>query len=367
VIKRLVRSWQLYIALFLGVILASTFFAGINVGADTAAKQALDQALDSVPVDLYSSIYDRLSYSNITEIVNQVSKVQEITHAEAISRQSAEVQLPNDGKSSFKLVGISDGSRTYDGWTNPPQSIGENETYVWTKSPDASQLKTGDTIQINITVGTVGIWRPEFQNATVESFVFNLTVAGFAELNDRASALVQGQWYSYYVSPSQPLGGQLVYTPSPTYSENLLIVDLEKTMSRVLDWMYDLKQPYISAGIYFSVDILMWVDRSSLISVWDIPGSLRRLNVVKSKIENQLRISGFLNLWVANQLESILFSAQMNVTAMRLSFIVVSLPVFFVAWYMGTTVSDVSFNLRRREIGLLLTKGSLEGNSSACS
>jgi ABC-type antimicrobial peptide transport system permease subunit len=42
---------------------------------------------------------------------------------------------------------------------------------------------------------------------------------------------------------------------------------------------------------------------------------------------------------------------------MRFTFIIAALPVFFVAWYLGSTVSDVSFNLRRREIGLLLTKG----------
>jgi ABC-type antimicrobial peptide transport system permease subunit len=41
----------------------------------------------------------------------------------------------------------------------------------------------------------------------------------------------------------------------------------------------------------------------------------------------------------------------------RFDFTLVSLPIFFVAWYMGTTVSDVSFDLRRREIGLLSTKG----------
>jgi putative ABC transport system permease protein len=44
-----------------------------------------------------------------------------------------------------------------------------------------------------------------------------------------------------------------------------------------------------------------------------------------------------------------------------MSFILVSLPVFFVAWYIGYTVSDVSFNLRRREIGLLSTKGLSSG------
>jgi putative ABC transport system permease protein len=42
---------------------------------------------------------------------------------------------------------------------------------------------------------------------------------------------------------------------------------------------------------------------------------------------------------------------------MSLRFLITALPVFFMAWYMGTTVSDVSLNLRRREIGLLLTKG----------
>jgi ABC-type antimicrobial peptide transport system permease subunit len=38
-------------------------------------------------------------------------------------------------------------------------------------------------------------------------------------------------------------------------------------------------------------------------------------------------------------------------------FFFVSFPIFFVAWYIGSTVSDVSFNIRRREIGLLSTKG----------
>jgi hypothetical protein len=42
----------LFLALLLGVVLASTFFAGINVVADTAAKQALDQQLSYVPVDI---------------------------------------------------------------------------------------------------------------------------------------------------------------------------------------------------------------------------------------------------------------------------------------------------------------------------
>src|SRR4030067_3797552 len=50
--------------------------------------------------------------------------------------------------------------------------------------------------------------------------------------------------------------------------------------------------------------------------------------------------------------------------ALRVGFIIVSLPIFFMAWYVGTTVSDVSFNSRRREIGLLSTKGFSTGQIS---
>ena len=46
---------------------------------------------------------------------------------------------------------------------------------------------------------------------------------------------------------------------------------------------------------------------------------------------------------------------------MLINFFIVSIPVFFVAWYLGSTVSDVSFNIRRREIGLLSTKGLSSG------
>gem|GEM_PF-4758115 len=38
----------LFAALFLGVILASTFFTGINIGADATGKAALNQQLSNI-------------------------------------------------------------------------------------------------------------------------------------------------------------------------------------------------------------------------------------------------------------------------------------------------------------------------------
>jgi len=56
-IKRVIRSLGLFAALLLGVILASTFFAGVNIGADTTAKAALNQQLSRVPVDIVIGQY----------------------------------------------------------------------------------------------------------------------------------------------------------------------------------------------------------------------------------------------------------------------------------------------------------------------
>lgn len=68
-----------------------------------------------------------------------------------------------------------------------------------------------------------------------------------------------------------------------------------------------------------------------------------------------------MSVYVQNNLDSPLRLFQLYSMAIRFSFTIISLPIFFMAWYMGTTVSDVSFNLRRREIGLLLTKGFSRG------
>lgn len=287
VFKRLVRSWHLYIALFIGILLASTFLAGINVGADTASKQALDQALAKIPVDFYASGYSALSSKNITKLVDEVSKVQDVKGTEAISRAYSDVHLP--GKEypySFRLVGISAGSRVYDGWTDRPSSIEENQTYVLAGSSVASSglIKRGDVVTVNM---TIPVWNPTFMNTTFVKLTLNLTVAGFAQLNDRASAIVQGRYLTYDFGILGGPGGTIY----PTYVEDTFVVDLEKTLAKFNDIFYKYSLPYYT-------DILVYIDRNSLISVWDIPGSLQRLNQVKQKIQNQIDMNGFGGLYL---------------------------------------------------------------------
>ena len=60
---------------------------------------------------------------------------------------------------------------------------------------------------------------------------------------------------------------------------------------------------------------------------------------------------------VTSTLQGPLFIYQITQLTMSLSFLTLSLPIFLLAYFTGTMVSDVGYNFRRREIGLLLTKG----------
>ncbi|UCG37471.1 MAG: ABC transporter permease, partial [Candidatus Bathyarchaeota archaeon] len=120
--------------------------------------------------------------------------------------------------------------------------------------------------------------------------------------------------------------------------------------AEALDSVYAFKPSYSP----FNTELLVFLDREAVINPWDIQTSQETINRIVGQINNALaeyELTAYSNL--SNALSMYNF---LSIT-LRLSFLVVALPVFFVAWYVGTTVSDVSLNLRRREIGLLLTKG----------
>lgn len=357
-LKRIVRSWQLFAALLLGVVLASTFFAGINVGADTAAKQALDQQLSYVPVDIvvrsgwgpHQAVW---SSANVTQVADLISSsdIEGISSTEVISRVSWMVQVGNGIITPyFRVVGISDDSCVYGGLTvtDGSSSLKANETYVWADSPSASDLKIGDVLSANFSVWLGENTGPRQPQETW--ITLNLTVAGFVELDNKASLIALGQYYHY----SSPIGVVRVSSQEYVYIEDLLIVDWNKTFAKLLDVVYDTSPTYSPIETH----ILVFLDRASLIGPWDIATSIDKVTAITSQINNKVLGWG---AHAENYLENVLNNYQFVSQTMRLQFLITALPVFFIAWYMGTTVSDVSFNLRRREIGLLSTKGFSRG------
>jgi ABC-type antimicrobial peptide transport system permease subunit len=343
-VKHVFRSWKLFLALLIGITLASAFFAGIDIKANATAKQAMEQQLRYVYVDMQTNIQN---LSNLTKLLvarEKVLDVSGVVDAEIISRIYW-VQITifgEDGSTKEEMVritAITNYSQVYKGWFNrPSEGIGENETYIPENTALASMVKVNDIIQVNFSTYD-----------TQNNILLNLTVKGFAQLDDKASAIALGS--QYWLMPFQ------TYVISPkTQMDFLLLVSWEKTMQKILPSLPDL---YRSYG-WMETSLLIYLDRDALINPWDIGTSLNNLQAVENSITNAVAQDlGYISL--QNNLEGPLYSFQFASVVIRFTFTLVSLPIFFMAWYMGTTVSDVSFNLRRREIGLLLTKGFSRG------
>lgn len=347
-VKRVTRSLGLFVALLLGVVLASTFFAGINIGADTTAKAALNQQLSRVLVDITAGgrYGSPLASANWTTAAERITLVNNVEDREIITRVDWYEETAEKNYSFFNVVGVFDDSRVYSGLnvTCGANSLQENETYVWIGSQDADKLKINDTFTFNYTLWTY--------THTAKNISLQLKVAGFVDLDETAYALVSGQYWSG--------DGAIIYTPSMredsklVYYGNILIVNWEKTFTKLLDTVYTLHPSYSP----LRTEILVFLNREAVMNPWDIGASQETINRIVLQINNEVAEFG---ITAYSNLQNVLNTYQFLSIGMRLAFLVVALPVFFVAWYVGSTVSDVSFNLRRREIGLLSAKGFSSG------
>jgi ABC-type antimicrobial peptide transport system permease subunit len=349
-IKHVFRSWHLFVALLIGITLATTFFAAIDVKANLSAQQALDQQLKNITVDM--QFQAPLNSTNFRYAISNISSISGVKSVDEVARFHLPLTLPSDNYSqplSTNVVSFPDNSPLYNEMLNRPvYGIGENQTYVLMGTDLAKRVLLGD----NITT-MLSFQNPKYYNTT--RVVMNLTVAGFIEFTDKGYALVSGSGGIVYSSPISVAGpnGGIVYNGGySNYRASMMVIGWGNTLQKLWD-----------NNTYATVDstFLINVDRKQLISPWNIAESITNVQTVADNIQNNAMGNFLAHGYVDNRLGSSLNQFQYSFSNTLLSFVIVSIPVFFVAWYLGSTVSDVSFNMRRREIGLLSTKGLSSG------
>jgi ABC-type antimicrobial peptide transport system permease subunit len=343
--RHIFRSWKLFLVLLISITLASAFFSGTEIKAHVTAEQALNQQLDKIPVDMAINVNMAQNWTQILKIEEKVSAVEAVSSVEVVSIVEGHTMLVNENglakEYDVKTIGITNDSRIYDGWSNKPSALGENETYVLEGLQLESQIN--HTIQINFTA--FYSWEAHKLKGRIP---INLTLKGFAQLDDNAYSLAHAITYDDYLGQSTRRNTRLL----------ILMVDWKKTMLKLMEVLFKMSpSDRLREG---RTRVLVHSDRDTLIAPWDIDTSINNIMTLEYTIKNKIAELG-LYADVQNNLEWSL--NDFRSTSMNIKFMItlISLPIFFVAWYTGTTVSDVSFNLRRREIGLLSTKGFSRG------
>jgi ABC-type antimicrobial peptide transport system permease subunit len=331
-LKRIVRSWKLYASLILGMMLAATFFGGINVGADTIGKQALDAQLANTPVDIsLTPVSGGISVprSSFDNVIQRVLGVSGVVSAEAVGSVNEQF-YPYNGSIPY-IKGIQDNSLLYQHLTllNGREISAANESMISADSQFAQTYKSGETIKY-----TIGSYLGQKFNIT-------LKVVGVVQL-DTAAANTLGVDTIYYA----PSG-------STSKLAGSLIVSWDQTFNHIADWAYN--QTRYGRGDYsITGTVNVYLDRPKLLSAFNVEGSIAQVQRIDDQVSNTAALNGFNS---QPNLISPLQQFSSSIFGLRLTFTIFSIPVFFVAWFVGRTVSQASFNLRRREIGLLMTKG----------
>ncbi len=352
-VKHVFRNWKLFTALLIGVTLAATFCAAIGVKANLSAEQSLDKQIGSVLTDI--TFNANLNQTNLALALQNITGVEGVKGVDYVASFSLPVSTSADNYSTSyytQTYSFPATSRVNNEWINRPNGgIPANYTYIVAGSALAQKVKVGD----NITT-IMQFYQPKYWNASY--IPINLTVAGFAEFTDEGYALISngGGPIVFY----DGLSGSRNFAPTPVYGGSnggyrgdFMIIDWDTTLEAMWNTTLDSSQVQVNFGVN--------LDRENLISPWNVEESIDNVNRVSDNIQNQVLANYLAQSYPYNALSNALSGYQSNFQILLINFIVVSIPVIFVAWYLGSTVSDVSFNIRRREIGLLSTKGLSSG------
>jgi len=340
--KRIIRGRSLFLALFLSVALATTLFTGILHGADASSLAMLDKTLSLSDVDVVSGTENRnLTKTSFREVQDAIGGVEHVKNVDFVVRLFMDASNFTDTNATlqFTVVAISNRSSLLSGISGIGE-LGRGEVYLDKDSGNITRFETGSSVILKISTynpyGTLVDFWPEY---------YNLTIGGLIDLDDRSFSIAMGKYPGFLRSILIGSVGSEQRAP-----HRLLIMN-EDTLWDILNPIYAKNR---RPSWVLVPEIIIGLDRSALLTPWDIQGSFNAVWLVNEEINT---VGARYVYAPVNYLGTLLMSLGGYSASMKTTTILVAAPVFFTAWYLGVTVSDVSLGRRRREIGLLFTRG----------
>ena len=339
--KRVIRSYRLFIALTIGVLLAVSFFTATNVGADILSRDALDASVEDI---LYDFNVDSVGYNwtiaQMDDLENDLLEIDGIvssTHSSSIN-----FEFNNTGV-NMTLAGLESSSRLMSGVQvlagNP--TLGANETYVVRGSANESLFDLGQEVEV-----AVGVSRSFLPPTIVYR---NFTVVGYVDVPESTMDAMADAGGGMFAMLMGLGGGAIGFTMDVSY--NYLIADWDLSFRSILVEAAGVDN---HSRIQIRNRIHLQIDRASILDPYDVGASSDRITAIGDVVSSRATVY---DTSVTSTLQLPLMLYQFTQLLMGAQFLALSLPIFLLSYFTGTMVSDVGYNFRRREIGLLLTKG----------
>ncbi len=339
------RGYRRVLILSVGIILAVSLFAGINIGVESISRGVLASYVQRVPYDMTFVQQDpNASYVKESQ---QLLGIPNIVRAEPVISWSpfflANISAPsgkNVAAPGFILEGVSAGFASRYNVTVTQGSWNLTKGLI---VPDALavtlNLKVGDSINL-----TLGYYRSGPSPST-NYWSILIPVAGFAVY----SPLAQSLFFGFYVDPSSPSSSGFTVSSNGfpvVMSYDMLRSDYHAFAAQVLK-----SSQYVS-GQNFQINYRIFLNRNAVINLFDADATLSRLVSIEDNIRIQLGF-GSVQDHLANAVSTYRSWIQENI----IGFYFFSLPVLPITWYLAMTSWYMTTSRRRQEFGLLKVRG----------
>ena len=334
-----------------GIVLAIALIAGSSIAVDSSAYGILRSAISSVDVDFTANVNSYNSMPNETQRNAAVAAIETVKNVKeampfivfdglAIANSAGSVYqgsygsayyafVPEDSARFLEVSGI-DGVVPEPGTVALPKavtdelsvSIGDGITFSMQKDSgyydDLNYTWVSNVTYLNVTVVVSQIWTQERDEN--EDIYYGSSL-------DNRTVVLNGRW-----------GTPIVFDIASYGS----IVN-----SSVTSFWSGYYQPQLS--------YLIWIDRDEVINLANIRGTLNNLQF----IQHRLNAMGYTHGYYVDV--SPLYYRLENVNpvleVMKLLFIALSLPVIALGTYLSVVGVDLGVSTRKREVGILKSRG----------
>lgn len=341
----------------LGIALAMALVSGSLIAVDSSAYGLLRSAVDKVDVDfsaqqysISNSTFNTNTFNVSVDAIESVNNVQEANPFVAIhgwtlpgSQSPGNYYygdyylafLPSDSDRFLKAERIS-GSMPDNGTVAIPKSVA-----------DSLDIGVSDTITLSM-VKTQG-----YYNSTM-AYVYN-----YSYLN--LTFTVSQIWMQSYSgnggnNPYYPPVYDVRSTPSPNvYLPDEWGTPIVLNMASLDSVMTPETRGFTMGYSQISVRYLIWIDRDKVIDLANIDTTVKDIEFIQHRLERQGQAYGF--AVSSSPLANALQNMQPQLESQKVIFMALSLPVVVLGTYLSIVGVDLGVTSRRREIGILKSRG----------
>lgn len=344
----------------IGIVIALSLVSGSWIAVDSSGLGVLRAALRDIRVDFvgYPSSLD--PSSGLTEqalgqkiaVIESVDGVEsaapyvsmsgwELANATSNETYSSPywgytnsiVFLPHDSGGFFGAFGIQ-GSLPDLGTVAIPEAVS-----------DALNISVGDEITLSFTVYGGYFDIITFQWVYNNSYV-NLSFP-VSQIWTQASS-AQPSYITDYIESGDPESHVILRDATDPVILNLVNLPLIMNDPAAKDVVS-------SPSLYYYI----WIDRNSVIRLGDLAGSVDRLRTIQSQINKKGFVTGF--QVYDSELTYALEEVGPNLEGLKFLFLALSAPVIGLGTYLSIVGVDLGVTERRREVGILKSRGASRG------